>query len=199
MGKIYDACVAVGYNTNWQKRCKEIVQGVCKGPRNQQKFNITKQALENNGVIIDLLDLAALVSSTQADSDITGKGTGNQFCENKSTPFPFSSCLGKSLSKDQTASKIAKAYSNIQSNCIAETLPENSEGSTSSLASSSQGYLPGKDDFEVAYRSLTSFGDDCGLDAILDLVERNATAAGYSLKNNWRTITERNIEIWSKK
>ena len=85
-----------------------------KRPRNQQKFNITKQALENSGVMIDLLDLAALVSSTQADSDITGKGTGNQFCENKSTPFPFSSCLGKSFSKDQTASKIAKAYSNIQ-------------------------------------------------------------------------------------
>ena len=199
MGKIYDACVAVGYDAKWQKRSCEIAQGTCKSSRNQQKFNDAKRCLENQGVAIDLLDLAALVSSTQADSDITGTGTGNQFCGKKPIPFPFLTLLGKSFSKGQTAEKLARAYSNIQSNGIAETLPDNSEGSTSALASSSQGSLPGKEDFEVAYRSLTSFGDVCALDAILDLVERNATAAGYFLKNNWRKITERNIEIWSKK
>ena len=60
-------------------------------------------------------------------------------------------------------------------------------------------YLPTKDDFELAYRSLTRLGDELSLDAILDQIEINITKAGLSLKSNWRIITEKNIEIWSKK
>ena len=60
-------------------------------------------------------------------------------------------------------------------------------------------YLPTKEDFESAYRTLTRLGDELSLDAILDQIEINVTKAGLSLKSNWRMITEKNIEIWSKK
>ena len=58
--------------------------------------------------------------------------------------------------------------------------------------------LPSKEDFESAYRTLTRLGDELSLDAILDQIEINVTKAGRTLKSNWRMITEKNIEIWSK-
>lgn len=78
----------------------------------------------------------------------------------------------------------------------------------SSLASNNHGdqfqnidyaYLPNKEDFESAYRSLTRPGETIAIDSVLDQMEINAKGKGLSLKNNWRIITEKNIEIWSKK
>jgi hypothetical protein len=57
-------------------------------------------------------------------------------------------------------------------------------------------YLPSKEFFESAYRMLTQPGGDVSLDAVLHQIEINAKKEGLLLKNNWRMITERNIEIW---
>jgi len=78
----------------------------------------------------------------------------------------------------------------------------------SSLASNNHGdqfqnidyaYLPNKEDFESAYRSLTRPGETISIDSVLDQIETTAKKKGLSLKSNWRMITEKNIEIWSKK
>lgn len=60
-------------------------------------------------------------------------------------------------------------------------------------------YFPSKEDFESAYRMLTHLGESIPIDAVLNQIEINAKNKGLSLKNNWRMITEKNIEIWSKK
>jgi len=60
-------------------------------------------------------------------------------------------------------------------------------------------YLPTKEDFESAYRTLTRFGETVFVDAVLDQIEINAKKESRTLKNNWRLITESSIEIWSKK
>jgi hypothetical protein len=60
-------------------------------------------------------------------------------------------------------------------------------------------YLPTEENFESAYRTLTRPGETISIDTVLDQLENNAKKMGRSLKNNWRIITEKNIEIWSKK
>ena len=60
-------------------------------------------------------------------------------------------------------------------------------------------YLPTKEDFESAYRALTRPGETIAIDAVLAQLESNVKKKGLSLKSNWRMITEKNIEIWSKK
>jgi hypothetical protein len=60
-------------------------------------------------------------------------------------------------------------------------------------------YLPNKEDFESAYRMLTRPGEPISLDAVLNQIEINAKKEGHVPKDNWRMITERNIEIWSSK
>lgn len=60
-------------------------------------------------------------------------------------------------------------------------------------------YLPNKEDFETAYRTLTRPGETISIDLVLDQMQINAMKKDLSLKNNWRIITEKNIEIWSKK
>jgi hypothetical protein len=65
---------------------------------------------------------------------------------------------------------------------------------------SQESYLPNKEDFERAYRSLSRLGQEVSIDAILDKIESDATHSGLILKENWRMITERNIiDVWSKK
>jgi hypothetical protein len=59
--------------------------------------------------------------------------------------------------------------------------------------------LPTKEDFESAYKMLTHHGESISIDAVLDQIETNAIENGLTLKNNWRVITEKNIEIWAKK
>jgi len=60
-------------------------------------------------------------------------------------------------------------------------------------------FLPNKDDFDVAYRSLAKPGQEVSIDIVLDQIEHNVKKAGHNLKENWRMITERNIrDIWSK-
>jgi hypothetical protein len=63
---------------------------------------------------------------------------------------------------------------------------------------SKEGVLPNKDDFESAYRMLSSPGKEIDKNSILDQIYKNAIKSGYNLKPNWRLITERNIEIWVK-
>lgn len=61
-------------------------------------------------------------------------------------------------------------------------------------------YLPNREDFESAYRSLARPGQEVSIDAVLDKIASNAIKAGLTLKDQWRTITERNIkDYWSKK
>jgi len=59
-------------------------------------------------------------------------------------------------------------------------------------------YIPTKDDFEIAYRSLTRLGERVQIDVILDRIEINLTEKRFTLKNNWRLITEENIKLWLK-
>lgn len=61
------------------------------------------------------------------------------------------------------------------------------------------GYEPTKEDFESAYCALTRPGETISIDSVLDQMEINAMKKGLSLKSNWRMVTEKNIEIWSKK
>lgn len=60
-------------------------------------------------------------------------------------------------------------------------------------------YLPNKDDFETAYRTLTNPGETISIDSVLDQLEINAKKNRLLLKSNWRIITEKNIKVWSKK
>jgi len=58
-------------------------------------------------------------------------------------------------------------------------------------------YLPTKADIDLADSQLRKTpGEVIGTEAILDQVEVNFNKAGKPLKENWREITRRNIEIW---
>ena len=63
---------------------------------------------------------------------------------------------------------------------------------------SSGNYLPTREDYESAYRMLCSPGQPIENDSILDQVEKNAINSGHNLKEQWRLITGKNIEIWVK-
>lgn len=58
-------------------------------------------------------------------------------------------------------------------------------------------YIPNFNDFKLAYRTIAKLGQEASLDAVLDQIETTATKAGHNLKESWRMVTERNIEIWS--
>lgn len=61
-------------------------------------------------------------------------------------------------------------------------------------------YLPNREDFESAYRSLARLGQEVSIDDVLDKIASDAIKAGFTLKDQWRMKTERNIrEFWSKK
>lgn len=59
-------------------------------------------------------------------------------------------------------------------------------------------HLPTKEDFESAYRALAHPGDTISIDSVLNQMESNSKK-GLLFKNDWRMITEKNIENWSKK
>lgn len=59
--------------------------------------------------------------------------------------------------------------------------------------------VPTEEDFASAYRMLVRLGESVSIDMVLDQIEINAKNNGWSLAENWRTITEKNIEIWSRK
>lgn len=58
-------------------------------------------------------------------------------------------------------------------------------------------YLPTEGDFKTAYQQIAKPGQEISVDAVLDQIEIDAKKAGRNLKEDWRIITERNIEIWS--
>jgi len=58
-------------------------------------------------------------------------------------------------------------------------------------------YLPTKADVEFAESQLRKSTDDVtGIENVLDQVEANLKIVGKPLKENWRQITRRNIELW---
>ena len=58
-------------------------------------------------------------------------------------------------------------------------------------------HLPTKADIDLADSQLRKTpGEVIGTEAILDQAEVNFNKAGKPLKENWREITRRNIEIW---
>lgn len=59
-------------------------------------------------------------------------------------------------------------------------------------------YLPNRDDFQKAYKTIARQGEYIPIDKVLDQIKIDATILGHKLKNNWKEITERNIENWSK-
>jgi len=57
--------------------------------------------------------------------------------------------------------------------------------------------LPNKDDVEYADSMLRKHSDETvSINSVLDRVDVNFKKAGKTLKDNWREITRRNIEIW---
>jgi hypothetical protein len=61
------------------------------------------------------------------------------------------------------------------------------------------GTIPSKEDFESAYRMLTHIGEYVSVDKVLDQIETNAVKIGQTLKSDWRMITEKSIQIWSRR
>ena len=58
-------------------------------------------------------------------------------------------------------------------------------------------YLPNKADVEFVESQLRKSLDEViGIEDVLDQVEVNFSKAGKPIKDNWREITRRNIEIW---
>jgi hypothetical protein len=60
-------------------------------------------------------------------------------------------------------------------------------------------YLPTKEDFESAYKSLSKTAEHINIEDILDQIELKFSNSGYRLKNNWRLIIKSKLELWSKK
>lgn len=59
------------------------------------------------------------------------------------------------------------------------------------------GEIPTKEDIDLAESQLRKNPDEIiGIETVLDQVEINFKKAGKSLKENWREITRKNIEIW---
>ncbi len=58
-------------------------------------------------------------------------------------------------------------------------------------------HIPTREDFENALRK--SGKGETSVDNILDMMEGDLVKAGYTLHKDWRSITENNIHIWSRK
>jgi len=58
-------------------------------------------------------------------------------------------------------------------------------------------HIPTREDFENALRK--SDKGEAAVDNILDMMEGDLLKAGYTLHKDWRSITENNIHIWSRK
>ena len=55
-------------------------------------------------------------------------------------------------------------------------------------------YIPNKDDFLAAYFKIAQLGEKTSCRLILDQIEADLKMKGVVPKNDWRRITERNIE-----
>ena len=70
--------------------------------------------------------------------------------------------------------------------------------SSISMDAPSSPYVPTRKDFIAAYQMVSSLGQSVQIHKVIDQIERNLKQKGYILKDNWRYITERNIEEhWS--
>ncbi len=191
MGVIFDTCILLGYNKNWQKQCDALAKNKSKRLRNQEKVNSANSYLEGQKYSVDRLDLAALVSSTQSGGDIDGTNFGNQFCEDKSIQFPFISLLPNDFHKGQLPEIIGNAYKDIQANANAVTiaLPKGASPESTHL------YPSGKD-VECAI-GLLGQGESSIIE-VLDQIEKTCQQNGRILPNDWREKTMENIEKWQK-
>ena len=59
-------------------------------------------------------------------------------------------------------------------------------------------YLPSKADVERANNLILTCGGNLELEDVLNMIEKNCLEKGETLKQNWKMITERNIEMWFK-
>jgi|GEM_PF-1861726 len=82
---------------------------------------------------------------------------------------------------------------------FASDMPSNYNCTDYFINGDKNSHLPTREDFESAYRMLARPGDSIQIDSVLNQIEVNARKNLVLLKNNWRIITEKNIEDWSKK
>jgi hypothetical protein len=67
-------------------------------------------------------------------------------------------------------------------------------------ASQDSPYLPTREDFENTRRKFLKEGKKrISIDDMLDIIEGDVKRAGKKLAANWRSVTEKNIESWSRK
>lgn len=78
-------------------------------------------------------------------------------------------------------------------------IEESKNQATQSVPKEQIAIVPTEDDFASAYRMLVRLGESVSIDMVLDQIEINAKKNGRSLEEGWRMITEKSIEIWSKK
>lgn len=64
-----------------------------------------------------------------------------------------------------------------------------------------ENYLPVRQDFENAYRKCSRFfteASEISIDKIFDTMEKDLLRKGFKLHKDWRTVTEKNIDLWAK-
>lgn len=57
-------------------------------------------------------------------------------------------------------------------------------------------YVPGRAEFEAAYKRVATAGEAVALVVVLEAIEATAATAGIPLQNDWRETIERQIEMW---
>lgn len=62
------------------------------------------------------------------------------------------------------------------------------------------GYIPVEEDYNNSRRKILRGGNyKVSIGYILDIMQNDLEAVGRVLANNWRTVTENNVKLWSKK
>jgi hypothetical protein len=107
---------------------------------------------------------------------------------------------GKTIGHSTTDEFLNKEYANnsfIRIEGVNDKIrPDKADDKIGESLASIANYLPTKMDVDTALHQMPH--GVRGIDAILDQVEKNILADGRILKDNWRMITERNIQIWFK-
>lgn len=108
-------------------------------------------------------------------------------------------CKEYKIPKLPSQHTVESYYVSFYENFLSDNQLKNESSESKPIMEALHGYLPTKEDSETAIRMLTRPGEAITIDTVMDQLEINANKKGLSLNNNWRMITEKNIEIWSKK
>jgi len=107
---------------------------------------------------------------------------------------------GKTIGHSTTDEFLNKEYANNSFIRIEgvndKRRPDKADDKIGESLASIANYLPTKMDVDTALHQMPH--GVRGIEATLDQVEKNILADGRILKDNWRMITERNIQIWLK-